>query len=228
MRAFYRPRDAELKLAPVNLNESLRQVVDLTRARWRDIPQEHGTVIELKTRFAADLPTIMGAETEIRDALTNLILNAVDAMPQGGMLTLSSHAQGTGPGGGPARAIIEISDTGAGMTEAVRSRCLEPFFTTKGERGTGLGLAMVYGMVQRHSGEIEVESEVGHGTTMRLSFVVSSLATDATNTATVQELPSLRLLLVDDDPVLLQSLKEVLQTDGHTVTAADGGTKRHR
>ncbi|HXC60120.1 MAG TPA: ATP-binding protein, partial [Steroidobacteraceae bacterium] len=223
MRAFYRPRDAELKLAPVNLNELLRQVVELTRARWRDIPQEHGTVIELNARFAPDLPVIMGAETEIRDALTNLILNAVDAMPQGGTLTVSSSTRGTAAGGAAARAIVEVCDTGAGMTETVRSRCLEPFFSTKGERGTGLGLAMVYGMVQRHSAEIEIDSEVGRGTTMRLSFLVSSMAGEEAPSTVTGVTPSLRLLLVDDDPALLQSLQEVLQLDGHTVTAADGG-----
>jgi signal transduction histidine kinase/PAS domain-containing protein/ActR/RegA family two-component response regulator len=223
MRMFYRPRDAELKLAPVALNEILQQVLELTRAKWRDIPQEHGTVIELQAELASDLPSIMGAETEIRDALTNLILNAVDAMPQGGTLTVRSLTDGMGVAGAAARALIEISDTGVGMTEAVRSRCLEPFFTTKGERGTGLGLAMVYGMVQRHSAGLEIDSEPGQGTTMRLSFAVSSPAIEASTAALAMALGPQRLLLVDDDPILLQSLTEVLQGDGHLVTAADGG-----
>ena len=222
MRMFYRPRDAELKLAPVHLNLLLQQVVELTRARWRDMPQEHGTVIELRTDLATPLPAIMGAETEIRDALTNLVFNAVDAMPQGGTLTLRSRAEGKGVGGA-ARVVVEVCDTGMGMSEAVRSRCLEPFFTTKGEHGTGLGLAMVYGMVQRHSAELEVESEAGHGTTMRLGFAVCGPAVDAPTAAPALALAPLRLLLVDDDPVLLQSLGDVLRADGHFVAAADGG-----
>src|SRR5882762_6998145 len=116
----------------------------------------------------------MAVESEIREALINLIFNAVDAMPDGGTLTLRTRVSATPPdsvtGSVSRRVHIEVSDTGVGMTEDIRRRCLEPFFTTKGERGTGLGLAMVYGVVERHSSEINIESEIGKGTTMRLSF----------------------------------------------------------
>jgi signal transduction histidine kinase/ActR/RegA family two-component response regulator len=227
MRTFYRPKDTELTLTPVDLNVTLQQVQELTRARWRDMPQEHGVVIRLGTDYASQLPIIMGAESEIRDALTNLIINAVDAMPSGGTLTLRTRVKDAPmPNGGIAQwVILEICDTGVGMPEAVRLRCLEPFFTTKGERGTGLGLAMVYGMVQRHSAELEIDSEPGHGTTMRLSFLVTSLDTLEAAEATPLAAGPLRLLLVDDDPVLLHSLKDVLSQDGHDVTTADGGQK---
>ena len=114
----------------------------------------------------ADLPAIIGRESDMRDAFTNLILNAVDAMPAGGQLTLRSRVNEEH------RVQIEVTDTGIGMDEATRSRCLELFFTTKGERGTGLGLAMVYGMIERHGGELQVESEPGRGTTIRLIFRV--------------------------------------------------------
>ena len=119
---------------------------------------------------------------------------------------------------------VEVSDTGVGMDEETRRRCLEPFYTTKGERGTGLGLAMVYGMIQRHSAEINIDSSVGQGTTVRLSFIPAQ-----TTLITAQDTPAgpatrhLRVLLVDDDPLLLKSVKEVLDADGHTVVAADGG-----
>lgn len=227
MRTFYRPKDAELTLTPVDINTTMQQVQELTRARWRDMPQEHGVVIRLSPEYASQLPIIMGAESEIRDAFTNLIINAVDAMPSGGTLTLRTRVkESQASSGGFAKwVVIEVCDTGVGMSEAVRLRCLEPFFTTKGERGTGLGLAMVYGMVQRHSAELEVDSEPGHGTTMRISFLVTSV--DAIDAAEVPSQPSgpLRLLLVDDDPVLLASLKDVLLQDGHQVTAADGGQR---
>ncbi len=227
MREFYRPRERELTLAPVALNDVLAQVVDLTRARWSDMPLERGVVIRVDTDFAEDLPTISGAESEIRDAVTNLVLNAIDAMPDGGAITLRSRsvpAHAETPSARSATHVqIDVRDTGAGMSEKTRSRCLEPFFTTKGERGTGLGLAMVYGMVQRHSAELEVLSELGTGTTMRLTFPVSVIA----GTPRIQErrLPEkpLRLLLVDDDPLLLKSLREVIEQDGHIVTIADGG-----
>jgi PAS domain S-box-containing protein len=227
MRMFYRQREPELALTPLDLNDLLKQVAVLTRARWSDIPQERGIVIDLKTDLAPELPRVMGAENEIRDALTNLVLNAVDAMPEGGTLTLRTGvANGAGREATAAPSVrVEIRDTGVGMTEAVRSRCLEPFFTTKGERGTGLGLAMVYGMVQRHSAELEIESELGTGTTMRVVFPAEWRRDAQRPAPSVPASKRLRLLLVDDDPLLLRSLTDVLESDGHCVVAADGGQR---
>ena len=227
MRMFYRQREPELALAPLDLNDLLQQVAVLTRARWSDIPQERGIVIDLKTDLAPELPRVMGAENEIRDALTNLVLNAVDAMPEGGTLTLRTGvANSAGRETTAAPSVrVEIRDTGVGMTEAVRSRCLEPFFTTKGERGTGLGLAMVYGMVQRHSAELEIESELGTGTTMRVVFPAEWRRDAQRPAPSVPASKRLRLLVVDDDPLLLRSLTDVLESDGHSVVAADGGQR---
>jgi signal transduction histidine kinase/ActR/RegA family two-component response regulator len=229
MREFYRPRDAELVLARVGCNRLVDQVVNLTRARWSDQPQQRGVVIQLKTELADDLPAIMGAEVEIRDALTNLIFNAVDAMPEGGTLTLRTRLIGgtaREPGAIPRQVCIEVTDTGIGMDEETRRRCLEPFYTTKGERGTGLGLAMVYGMIQRHSAELEIESTVRVGTTMRLVFAVAeAFAPSAEEQPRPAALGCIRILLVDDDPMLIKSLRDVLTEDGHEVGVADGGQK---
>jgi signal transduction histidine kinase/ActR/RegA family two-component response regulator len=223
MREFCRPHEPQSTLLPVNLNSVLKHVIDLTRARWSAMPQERGFVIRTQTDLAADLPAIMGAESEIRDALTNLVLNAVDAMPTGGTLTL--HSQVSTAQSTPTAVHIEVCDTGVGMDEHARSRCLEPFFTTKGERGTGLGLAMVYGMVQRHGAEVEIDSESGRGTTARLIFPVPAAAPmpSAQTTASPRSTRRLRLLVVDDDPLLLQSLRNVLEDDGHAISVADGG-----
>jgi signal transduction histidine kinase/ActR/RegA family two-component response regulator len=227
MRMFYRPREPELALAPLDLNVLLQQVAELTRARWSDIPQERGIVIDLKKELAPDLPPVMGAENEVRDALTNLVLNAVDAMPEGGTLTLRTGVANGTDGGESAlpQVRVEVRDTGVGMTEAVRMRCLEPFFTTKGERGTGLGLAMVYGMVQRHSAELEIESETGSGTTMRVVFPAEWRRDAQRATPAAPASRRLRILLVDDDPLLLKSLTDVLESDGHSVSSADGGQR---
>jgi CheY-like chemotaxis protein len=111
-----------------------------------------------------------------------------------------------------------------GMDENTRRRCLEPFFSTKGERGTGLGLAMVYGAVQRHSAELEIQSAVGEGTTVRLGFAIPDTpAVDAAATTMASSVPVLRILIVDDDPLVLKSLRDALESDGHLVTTADGG-----
>ncbi|MGH8229116.1 MAG: ATP-binding protein [Steroidobacteraceae bacterium] len=228
MREFYRPRGEQLVLARVAVNRLVEQVVDLTRARWSDLPQQRGIVIRLEQDLAPDLPDIMGAEVEIRDALTNLVFNAVDAMPEGGALTLRTRAVAATGGAlpsAPDHIRIEVTDSGVGMSEETRRRCLEPFYTTKGERGTGLGLAMVYGMVQRHSAALDIESELGRGTTLRLTFPIPEHAPAAAERAlAAQPAPGrLAILLVDDDPIILQSLRDILEEDGHRVTAADGG-----
>jgi signal transduction histidine kinase len=227
MREFYRPREAELKLADVDLNRLAQQIVELTRARWSDQPQQRGIMIELKFAPAPDLLDVRGADNEIRDALTNLIFNAVDAMPNGGVLEVRTSMSGTAaPGTTPTRQVLlEVSDTGIGMDEETRRRCLEPFFTTKGERGTGLGLAMVYGMAQRHGCTLEIDSKPGNGTTIRLLFPVSAAASSSTARVPVLQVParSLRILVVDDDAVLIESLRNTLQEEGHHVIVAGGG-----
>jgi PAS domain S-box-containing protein len=217
MREFYRQRVGESQLVALDINAIVPQVIELTRARWESMPQQRGIVIEIKTSLFPDLPMFLGTKSEIREALTNLIFNAVDAMPQGGTLTLRTRRDGA------ERVVVEVVDTGVGMNEETRRRCLEPFFTTKGERGTGLGLAMVYGVMQRHGAELEIESEPGFGTTVRLSF---SAASEVVDSATeVQPVPpvGLRILLVDDDPILLKSVRETLEQDGHSILTANGG-----
>jgi signal transduction histidine kinase len=227
LREFNRPREAEPPLARVDCNELIAQVVNLTRARWSDLPQRRGVVIQLRSELAEDLPQIMGAETQLRDALTNLIFNAIDAMPEGGTLTVRSRvdagASGTDGVTRPVR--IEVSDTGVGMGEETRRRCLEPFYTTKGERGTGLGLAMVYRMAQRHQADLTIDSAPGHGTTIGLCFAVteSSAAPAEASARLPRLLPRLRVLLIDDDPLLIKSLRATLEQEGHAVAFAEGG-----
>jgi signal transduction histidine kinase/CheY-like chemotaxis protein len=226
MQEFYRQREPQLMLRPVDMNLMVQQVLDLTRARWSDMPQQRGIVIQVRTEWAQNLPAIAGVESEIREALVNLVLNAVDAMPDGGILTLRTRASG---GRAPSKLLpqvyVEVTDTGQGMDEETRNRCLDPFFTTKGERGTGLGLTMVFGVTRRHDAEIEIHSAPGTGTTVLLSFPVrpdhmpeSGHSTDEHAT------PSrLRILIVDDDPVILKALRETLEADGHVVITASGG-----
>jgi PAS domain S-box-containing protein len=229
LREFSRQREPQRTLAPVHVNHLAQQVVDLTRARWRDIAQQRGIAITMVTALTPDLPVIMGVESEIRDALINLIFNAVDAMPDGGTLTLRTHTTAGASEAGETSVLshvhVEVADTGTGMSAETQRRCLEPFFTTKGERGTGLGLAMVYGMVQRHSADIAIDSTPGQGTTVRLSFPARTPVTTGSPAPVVaQAAPSrLRVLIVDDDPLVLQVLRDTLESDGHVVESADGG-----
>jgi CheY-like chemotaxis protein len=217
MREFYRVREPEVRLAPVHLNALVQQVAELTRPRWNALPQQRGITIELRQELQPALAPIEGAENEIREALTNLVFNAVDAMPQGGLLTMRTLALADG------RIAVEVQDTGIGMDEDSRRRCLEPFFTTKGERGTGLGLAMVYGMAQRHGAQIDIRSAPGLGTSVQLAFKVAQAMQAAPEPQPVVAPTGLRILLVDDDPVLLRSLRDILEQDGHEVASAPGG-----
>jgi len=222
---FYRQRAPQLSLLPVHLNALAQQVSDLTRARWSDMPQQHGVLIVMRAEFEPHPPAVMGVESEIREALINLIFNAVDAMPAGGVLTLRTRIAERAPGlPNVPGVVVEVADTGIGMDEETRRRCLEPFFTTKGERGTGMGLAMVYGMVERHNADLEIESRPGKGTTVRLRFAAPVAVDPEPAPEASRSLPSkLRILVVDDDPLIIRMLSETLRNDGHEVTTANGG-----
>lgn len=221
LREFYRQREEQLELTPVTLNDLAKQVLDLTKARWSDMAQSRGVTIQIVTELEPSLPKVMGVESEIREALTNLIINGVDAMPDGGSLTLRTRVA---PANMSESVVVEVSDTGVGMDDETRRRCLEPFFTTKGERGTGLGLAMVFGVVKRHSCDFEIDSAPGKGTTMRLIFTaIQSTPLMPVSAKVVTQVSRLRLLIVDDDPMLLKSLRDTLEMDGHSVVSASGG-----
>ncbi len=218
LRGFYRKREEQIELRPVNLQQLIDQVIELTRPRWQNIPQKKGIVIDIKTDVPNELPLVLGVESDIRDAITNLIFNAVDAMPKGGTLTMRAGVKNLG-------LILDVIDTGIGMDEETRLHCLEPFYTKKGERGTGLGLAMVYGVMQRHEGEIEIESEPGKGATFRLIFPFREApkTIPAAPPEGITKPSPLNILFIDDDPLVRKSLKNTLEMDGHKVQAADGG-----
>jgi signal transduction histidine kinase/ActR/RegA family two-component response regulator len=221
LRQFYCQHEPQLALGSVDLNVVVQQAVEFTRARWRDLPQRGGTPVELGVELGADLPPITGAQSEIRDALINLVFNAVDALPSGGHVWLR-----TGPVRSSQETLValEVKDDGVGMDEPTRRRCLEPFFTTKGARGSGMGLAMVYGMAQRHSAEIVIESAPGAGTSVRLIFPIGRSTRPAvTSQGIVRSTGPLRLLIIDDDPMVIASVRAALESDGHEVDSADGG-----
>jgi len=162
------------------------------------------------------VPPVAGNAAELREVLTNLVFNAVDAMPIGGTITLGTSQQGDG-------VTVTIQDTGIGMTPEERERCLEPFFTTKGEHGTGLGLAVVYGIVQRHKGTIEITSAKHVGTTFAIHFPATTLENTVTAPQVVQIDRVLRVLVVDDQEVICELIAEYLHADGHTTACVHRG-----
>jgi signal transduction histidine kinase/ActR/RegA family two-component response regulator len=230
LREFYRRRSDAEELTPANVNDVVEQVVGLTRPRWRDLPQREGITIQIQTDLQPDLPRLPSDPSDLREALINLIFNAVDAMPQGGVITLTTRLENcpaTADRKAGRRVLIEVRDNGIGMDDKTRQRCLEPFFSTKAKRGgTGLGLAMVYGMMQRHKGDIEIESALGQGTRMRLTFPILE---DAVLIDPVPAAPlgtqsrSLRILCIDDEPHVRLLLRDCLTNLGHRVETASSG-----
>ncbi|MFO1499064.1 MAG: ATP-binding protein [Verrucomicrobiota bacterium] len=230
VRQFYRRRDHHEPLQAVELNRIATEVIAMTRPRWRDIPQKEGVVLKIETALTKNLPTVRENEGELREAITNLVLNAIDAMPQGGTLTIGTRVMTPAPQGTSeeraALVALEVKDTGVGMDELTRQRCLEPFFSTKGPRGSGLGLSMVYGLMRRHQGTIEIDSQPGAGTTVRLVFNASQREhAVGERTPSNVGLPPLRILCIDDDRRIANMLQDLLGSQRHLVEVADGGEK---
>jgi signal transduction histidine kinase len=162
LRDFYRPRGALDLLEPLDLNEIVLQSIALAKPHCAGRDRENS--VSFKTDFEK-ATMVAGIAAELREVLTNLIFNALDATPGPGLLTLRTRQE-------DADVTVEVIDTGSGMTPGVKERCLEPFFTTKGDHGTGLGLAMVFGIIKRHQGALEIDSEPGKGTTVRIRLPV--------------------------------------------------------
>lgn len=217
---FYRTKERPEDLESLDLNLVVDQAVRLTQPRWKGQARSAGLQIEVGIE-PGDIPKAKANAAELRQALTNLIFNATDAMPEGGRITLRTQAR---PESG--EVCVEISDTGTGMSEDTRSRCLEPFFTTKGQKGTGMGLAMVYGIIRRHSGMIEVDSKLGEGTTFRILLPIGGPSPgDHADVVSDPALGSgaLRVLVVEEEPFVRTVVSTFLASGGHdTELAADG------
>jgi PAS domain S-box-containing protein len=192
----------------VDLSIAADEVIAMTRPLWAE--RARGGCVELD-RCLASSAQVRGIAGEIREALLNLIQNALDAMRQGGRLGIVTRVVG-------AEALLEVRDTGAGMSDEVRDRAFEPFFSTKGHGGSGLGLSEVYGIMKRHRGVAEIESEPGRGTTVRLRFPLAGPAPSATPAAERRRVPR-RVLLVEDNEDGREFMQALLESDGHAVTS---------
>jgi GAF domain-containing protein/CheY-like chemotaxis protein len=204
-------------LVPVNLNQVVRDSLDITQSRWRDEALRQGIVVEVRTELG-DIPPVVGDPVELREAMTNLILNAVDAMPAGGTLTLRTARVADG-------VEVAVTDTGVGIPAAIRDRIFDPFFTTKGPKGTGLGLSMTYGIVSRHRGRISVDSEEGRGTTFRVTFPLDRppAPPPVSGDGTPPPPARLRCLVVDDEEAVGAVIGDVLEAVGHEAVVLSSG-----
>jgi signal transduction histidine kinase/CheY-like chemotaxis protein len=218
-------RDHDFAL--VDVDQLLLDVSEITRSYWKDRAEANGVHINLDMQIHSHA-LVMGDDSELREVLVNMIFNAVDAMPRGGELVLSSwEVDGC--------AEISVSDTGTGMSAEVRARIFDPFFTTKGKAGMGLGLAVSYGIISRHQGTVHVESEINFGTTFRIKIPIATeeqtMAAEVISPASQQALtqtplPSAQrvtILVVDDEDKVRDLLRDILENEGYSVSVAASG-----
>jgi CheY-like chemotaxis protein len=200
--------------ASVDLNDVVREVVELARPRWRDEAQIRSVALDVALDLGA-LPRVIGDAPALREVVMNLLFNAIDAMQQSGTIRIATW---------PADEWVHcsVADTGVGMTDEVRKHAIEPFFTTKGPRGTGLGLSVSHSVVQRHGGQLSLRANEGGGTVVTLRLPQAAAAEPARPEPTPAGAP-LRILLVDDEPTVREALADTLVEDGHAVVQAPSG-----
>jgi len=216
---------------PVCIDQILLDVSEITKPRWKDRAEASNVHIGLDLQIRSKAK-VMGDESELREVLVNMVLNAVDAMPEGGQLTLAAEDVEDA-------VVISVGDTGTGMAPEVKSRIFDPFFTTKGKAGMGLGLAVSFGIIRRHEGSVEIESEVGAGTKFKISLPKAQVSVDSI--LPEPERPKLlheklntiasrtfdhnqpKILVVDDEESIRELLRDVLESEGCRVYLAPGG-----
>jgi PAS domain S-box-containing protein len=200
----------------INLNKLLDQVMLLTRHRWKDAAQAKGISIRIDTEYGS-MPPIQANLSELREAFTNVIFNAIDAILTDGRILCHTWSKGD-------YIYVSISDTGVGMSDDVRQRIFDPFFTTKGITNSGLGLSVCYGIINRHGGEILVDSTAGKGSTFTIKLPTSISAISTLKEKELSSEPSKAcILIIDDEKIVRGAIQEILEDEGHIVVGAESG-----
>ena len=199
----------------VDLNQLVQDSTTLTRARWYDEAQARGLTYNVELDLQ-NVALVRGSGSELREVFVNIILNALDAMPQGGELTITTEAKG-------GMVLVSFSDNGVGMNNDVSDHVFEPFFTTKGVMGTGLGLAVSYGIIERHGGRIEVRSSLGKGTTFTITLPLGEPVREADERDQQRRPKRAKVLVVDDDHRVREALVGMLRFAGHSTDHASSG-----
>ena len=222
LRQFYKKREEiENELEWIDLNEVVKEVIELTEAKWKKSSIEKGINVEIECKLSPDIKKVKGIKSEIREILVNLIFNAVDCLVHGGKITIATQMD---------KEVIKLSvkDNGVGMDKEILERCFDPFFTTKGENGTGLGLSIVYGIMKRHGGKVKILSEPGKGTEVILIFPYVEKKKDEKKKKREKDeksdvLRPLKILCIDDELPVTDLVRDILSADNHVVIVANDG-----
>ncbi len=215
---FSRKRADGKSLEPVNLNDVIESSLELTKVRWKDEAQSNDIKITIEKHFSK-MPSIVGNTAELIELFTNLINNAIDAMPQGGEITIKSFTTN-------GQVTIIVEDTGIGIPEAIRDRIFDPFFTTKGVQSTGLGLSAAYGIIKRHKGTITVEGTQGEGTAFTMTFPVCVEAIEKQPVKPKKKKhEKVRILVIEDEKDIQDLIVDILQMNNLEVEVASSGSQ---
>jgi PAS domain S-box-containing protein len=212
-----RERDAKAAPSTVNIEEAVKDVVELTKPRWKNVMERSGRIIEIQTDIQKNCLAAINA-SDLREILTNLLFNALDAMPQGGVISFRSIVQGE-------HVVLEVGDTGVGMSKDVAEKIFDPFFTTKGIGNSGLGLSVSWSLISRYGGDIQVKSKPGKGTTFIIKVARAEAAKTEAASKSIDEVCCYQLLLVEDDMEILNLLRDMLRFKGHRVVAVSDSQK---
>ena len=217
LQDFTRKRVGQ-ELFKVDVNAIIKDSMEMTKPKWKDEPQGRGIRIEVVSNLE-EIPSVSGNASELREVITNMIFNAIEAMPEGGKIEIRTFKKRRD-------VLIQISDTGIGIAEETKKKIFEPFFTTKPFSNTGLGLSMSYGIIKRFGGEIEVESKVGQGTTFTIILPIGGEEKEeAVSPQAMNKGRRALILVIDDDEFVLSVLSRTLAQANHQVTLAESGEK---
>ena len=219
IQEFARKRADDKDFAQIEINELLENSLEFTRMKWKDQTESKGITIDIQREFSQLAPTL-GSASELREVFTNIINNAIDAMPEGGTLKITTCKEDD-------LIVINIADTGVGIPEGVVDRIFDPFYTTKGVRSTGLGMSISYGIINRHKGTIGVESKENQGTTFTIKLPVieeCSSTKEKTKAMPLAERKA-RILIVEDEEEVRKLLSDILTSGEHQVEVAANGTQ---
>jgi len=218
IQEFARRRDDDKYFTSVDINEIVDNALEFTRMKWKDNAESQGIKINIKKELST-LPITSGSAAELREVLTNLINNAVDAMPQGGEIKIKTYQEDT-------HITIKVEDTGVGIPRALRDRIFDPFFTTKGVKSTGLGMSVSYGIINRHHGTISVDSTEGEETTFTIKLPISEKVIEEEKVRHFEdEAKKARILVIEDEEPVRNLLSDILKKGGHKVEVVSDGNQ---
>jgi nitrogen-specific signal transduction histidine kinase/CheY-like chemotaxis protein len=221
IQEFSKRRDDEY-FTTLEINKIINDALEFTKTKWKDEAESKEIGIKIKKNFSA-LPPISGNPSELRELFTNLINNAVDAMPSGGEICIKTSMNAN-----KGLAVVTFRDTGIGVQKELLDRIFDPFFTTKGVQSTGLGLSVSYGIVSRHRGAIKIDSVEDKGTTFTIHLPLSKIKRTegkAEKETKHKKQTKANILVIEDEEEVREIITDILVSHGHEVSTASDGNQ---